>query len=92
MSGPFGSSQWMYNAGGGFYPYSIDYSVRLGGSDGRTGRLKRTFSATGNRQTFTMSCWLKRNGRLVNDVGMLAKSRWPLDKDAPYMKGPGLKL
>ena len=29
---------------------------------------------------------------LIDDVGVSAKSRWPLDKDAPYMKGPGLKL
>ena len=30
--------------------------------------------------------------KLINDVNVSAKSRWPLDKDAPYMKGPGLKL
>ncbi len=29
---------------------------------------------------------------MTNDVGISAKSRWPLDKNAPYMKGPGLKL
>ena len=29
---------------------------------------------------------------LIDDVDLSAKSRWPLDKDAPYMKGPGLKL
>ena len=29
---------------------------------------------------------------MTNDVNISAKSRWPLDKDAPYMKGPGLKL
>ena len=29
---------------------------------------------------------------LIDDVDVMAKSRWPLDKDAPYMKGPGLKL
>ena len=29
---------------------------------------------------------------LINDVHVSAKSRWPLDSDAPYMKGPGLKL
>ncbi len=28
----------------------------------------------------------------VNDLDISVKSRWPLDKDAPYMKGPGLKL
>ena len=30
--------------------------------------------------------------KLINDLNVEPKSRWPLDKDAPYMKGPGLKL
>ncbi len=30
--------------------------------------------------------------KMIDDVNMSAKSRWPLDKNAPYMKGPGLKL
>ena len=29
---------------------------------------------------------------LIDDLSVSSKSRWPLDKDAPYMKGPGLKL
>ncbi len=29
---------------------------------------------------------------LIDDINISAKSRWPLDKNAPYMKGPGLKL
>ena len=29
---------------------------------------------------------------LLNNVDVEAKSRWPLDENAPYMKGPGLKL
>ena len=29
---------------------------------------------------------------MIDDVNISAKSRWPLDKKAPYMKGPGLKL
>ena len=29
---------------------------------------------------------------LVDDISFSAKSRWPLDNKAPYMKGPGLKL
>ena len=29
---------------------------------------------------------------MINDVNISAKSRWPLDENAPYMKGPGLKL
>ncbi len=30
--------------------------------------------------------------KLTNDIKFSAKSRWPLDDKAPYMKGPGLKL
>ena len=29
---------------------------------------------------------------LIDDLKIKAKSRWPLDGKAPYMKGPGLKL
>ncbi len=29
---------------------------------------------------------------LIDDFSFNAKSRWPLDSSAPYMKGPGLKL
>ena len=29
---------------------------------------------------------------MVDDIIVSAKSRWPLDENAPYMKGPGLKL
>ncbi len=28
----------------------------------------------------------------IDDISIAAKSRWPLDNNAPYMKGPGLKL
>ena len=30
--------------------------------------------------------------KLINDINFSARSRWPLDSKAPYMKGPGLKL
>ncbi len=30
--------------------------------------------------------------KLFDDLNTTAKSRWPLDKKAPFMKGPGLKL
>ena len=30
--------------------------------------------------------------KLIDDLKIEAKSRWPLDGKAPYMKGPGLKL
>ena len=29
---------------------------------------------------------------MIDDLKISAKSRQPLDEDAPYMKGPGLKL
>ena len=29
---------------------------------------------------------------LIDDLNISAKSRWPLDENAPYMKGPGLKI
>ena len=29
---------------------------------------------------------------MIDDITISAKSRWPLDENAPYMKGPGLKL
>ena len=29
---------------------------------------------------------------LVDDLTFISKARWPLDKSAPFMKGPGLKL
>ena len=40
----------------GFYSYSIDNSLRFNGS---TSFLARTPSSTGNRKTFTYSCWFK---------------------------------
>ena len=30
--------------------------------------------------------------KLINNLNEEPKSRWPLDKTAKYMKGPGLKL
>ncbi len=29
---------------------------------------------------------------MIDDINVTARSRWPLDKNAPYLKGPGLKL
>ena len=30
--------------------------------------------------------------KLTNNLNISARSRWPLDENAPYMKGPGLKI
>ena len=54
MSGPLGSSQWMYNAGGDFYPTVIDQSLRFDSS----AHLYRT-ATSGNSRTFTWSSWVK---------------------------------
>ena len=45
--------------GGGFYPYTVDNSARFKEDD--NSRLDRTPSVAGNRQTWTYSCWVKRN-------------------------------
>ena len=58
MSGPFGSSQWMYSSGGGFYPHTIDQSLRID-YDGNH-YVSRTPSSAGNRKTWTWSGWVKR--------------------------------
>ena len=65
MSGPLGSQQWMYNAGGGFYPYSIDQSLRF--NDGDSPFLKRDITTTSNAKTWTWSAWVKRSTLTTRD-------------------------
>lgn len=68
MSGPFGSSQWMYSSGG-FYPYEIDQSLRFNDDD--SAYLSRTPASVGtDRTTWTFSCWLKR-GNITGTVQTL---------------------
>jgi len=55
----FGSSQWMYSSGGGFYDTEIDGSLRFNNDD--SAYLSRTPASAGNRRTFTWSGWIKRN-------------------------------
>jgi hypothetical protein len=58
MSGPFGSSQWMYSSGAAFYPTEIDQSLRFNDDD--SAYLSRTPASAGNRKTWTWSGWVKR--------------------------------
>jgi hypothetical protein len=58
MSGPFGSSQWMYQSAAGFYPYQIEQSLRFNDND--SAYLSRTPAGAGNRKTWTWSGWVKR--------------------------------
>ena len=55
MSGPFGSSQWMYKSGG----YEIDNSLRFDSAS--SAKLTNTFASAGNRRTFSFSTWVKRS-------------------------------
>jgi hypothetical protein len=58
MSGPFGSSQWMYSSGG-FYPTEIGQSLRFNDDD--TAYLSKTFATTGSdRKKITFSFWYKK--------------------------------
>jgi len=60
MSGPFGAGSLQYFSGGaaGFYPVSIDQSLRFNDDD--SAYLSRTPASAGNRKTMTFSCWVKR--------------------------------
>ena len=59
MSGPFGSSQWMYKAGD-FYEFPIEQSLKFNDND--TAYLSKSFATTGtDRKKFTFSCWYKKS-------------------------------
>jgi hypothetical protein len=68
MSGPFGSSQWMYQSAAGFYPYQIEQSLRFNDDD--SAYLSRTPASAGNRKTWTWSGWVKR-GNVNTSLSML---------------------
>ena len=53
MSGPFGSSQWMYKSGG----YEISNSVRF--DDATSAHMTMTPGAAGDRRLWTWSAWVK---------------------------------
>ena len=58
MSGPFGSTAWMYATASGFYDFPISNSLRF--EDGDTAYLSYTPDAAGNQRTWTYSLWAKR--------------------------------
>jgi hypothetical protein len=60
MSGPLGSSQWMYASETG---YQIEDSLRF--EDGSSAYLSRTPAVAGSLTTWTWSGWVKR-GNLIN--------------------------
>ena len=59
MSGPFGSSQWMYSSGAAaFYDFPIEQSLKFNDDD--SSYLSWTPASAGNRKTWTWSGWVKR--------------------------------
>jgi hypothetical protein len=68
MSGPFGSSQWMYQSAAGFYDHEIDGSLRFEGKSAPS-YLSRTFTA-GSNTTWTLSWWFKPDN-VTNNNGTL---------------------
>lgn len=63
MSGPFGSSQWMYATG-----FKVTNSLNF--QNGNSAQLSRTPSSAGNRRTFTFSTWIKRTATAGGDQYM----------------------
>ena len=61
MSGPLGSSQWMYASG-----YEIEQSVRF--DDNIQQPWVRTPISASNRRTWTWSCWAKRGAQGYEDM------------------------
>ena len=59
MSGPFGSSQWMYASGAAsLYEYEISQSARFDRNGSSANYLQKTLSLS-NRKTWTQSFWMK---------------------------------
>jgi len=79
MSGPFGSSPWGYNpGGGGFYSYSIDQSLRF--EDGDSAYLTRNPSQAGDRQKFTYSVWFKRGNLSASEMDLFSAGNSSTDR------------
>ena len=84
MSGPFGSSQWMY-ASGGFYDFPISNSLRF--EDGDSAYLGFTPSSAGNRKTWTWSGWIKFSN-LAGNLTMLSAGTSAGEKTVVSLYGP----
>ncbi len=53
----FSPDKWLANPSTEFYSHTIDQSLRFNDND--SAYLHRTVGTTGNRKTWTFSCWLK---------------------------------
>ena len=68
MSGPFGSSQWMYATGTAVEGQSLRFN------DDDNAYLSWTPAAAGNRKTWTWSGWVKRGNLPSSDVYLFGNS------------------
>ena len=59
-----GSPTWMYNAGGNFYPYLLNQSLRFNDND--SAYLRHTPPSAGNLRAWTWSAWVKRGNIGIN--------------------------
>ncbi len=60
----FSNDVWMASTASGFYPHTIDQSLRF--EDGDSAKLTRTPSSASNRATWTWSGWVKRGNLGTN--------------------------
>ncbi len=69
MSGPFGSSQFMYATGA-----EEGQSLRF--EDGDSPNLARTVTTAGNRRKFTWSGWVKRGNITGSQMLLMSAGVW----------------
>jgi len=60
MSGPFGTSSWMYGIESTFYDHKINQSLRFNAASSPR-LIDSSVSSDGNRKKFTFSFWVKLN-------------------------------
>ena len=60
----FSNEKWFGVTDTGFYPETIDQSLRF--EDGDTARLSKTFGSGGDRKNWTWSAWVKRTNLGIN--------------------------
>jgi len=87
MSGPLGSSQYMYSSGAdNFYPYLIEQSVRLDRASGSY--FSRTPGSGTSQRKFTLSTWIKKSENLDNsgEFGIVFNAQF--SSTTNYVDGP----
>lgn len=73
MSGPLGSSQWVYSSGSAvFYEHQIEQSLRFDADNsGTSSRLYRTYGTVSDQTKFTFSMWVRRSKTYYNGANQV---------------------